>query len=63
MITGSGSEHRLYRVPVDLEVKNDVGRWNKARIAFGVDVRGDGGYIIAAPSTLLRFMRARRPIQ
>lgn len=44
VLTGGGGEHRIYRRPVG-------GLRNSARrLAPGVDVRGDGGYIVAPPS-------------
>jgi putative DNA primase/helicase len=43
--TGQGGYHLLWRVPRDLEIRNSAGR-----IARGVDVRGDGGYIVVPPS-------------
>jgi hypothetical protein len=43
--TGSGGLHLFYQVPTDRVVRNSVGR-----IARGVDVRGEGGYIVAPPS-------------
>lgn len=44
--TGSGGWHFFYKYPADIAVKNrqDLGGFR------GVDVRGDGGYVIAAPS-------------
>ena len=42
-----GGEHWLYRVPVNeeiLRIRNRVG------IAPGIDIRSEGGYIVAAPS-------------
>lgn len=43
--TGSGGQHLYFRHPGGL-VRNDTGR----RIGPGVDIRGDGGYVIAPPS-------------
>lgn len=43
-ITGSGGRHILFKHP-GWFVRNSVGK-----IAPGIDVRGDGGYIVAAPS-------------
>jgi putative DNA primase/helicase len=43
--TGSGGKHLLYRMPAGVIVQNSAGL-----IAPGVDVRGVGGYIVAAPS-------------
>ncbi len=42
--TGGGGTHYYFRCP-DFEVKNSVGE-----IAAGIDIRGEGGYIIAPPS-------------
>jgi putative DNA primase/helicase len=42
--TGGGGEHILFRHPGAI-VKNSVGR-----IGPGIDMRGDGGYIVAPPS-------------
>ena len=42
-ITGSGGEHILFRHVAGL--RNSAGR-----LGAGLDIRGDGGYIIAAPS-------------
>jgi len=44
-VTGRGGRHLLYRMPSGGVVKNSAGK-----IAPGVDVRGIGGYICAAPS-------------
>ena len=49
--TPSGGAHFYLRV--DGEVRNSAGR-----LAPGVDVRGDGGYVLAPPSTI--DMRAPR---
>ena len=43
--TPSGGEHRYFRYPDGVTVKNSA-----SKIAPGVDVRGDGGYVIAPPS-------------
>lgn len=43
-LTGGGGEHILFRHPGGT-VKNSAGR-----IGPGIDVRGDGGYIVAPPS-------------
>lgn len=42
--TGKG-RHRLFALPADREVRNSAGKLGK-----GVDTRGNGGYIVAAPS-------------
>lgn len=42
--TGTGGTHILYALP-DFPVKN-----SQAKIGPGIDVRGQGGYIVAAPS-------------
>jgi len=43
--TGSGGRHLYFAHPGDV-VPNDVGR----RLGSGLDIRGDGGYVIAPPS-------------
>lgn len=43
-VTGSGGMHFVFRRPKD-GLRNSAGR-----VAPGIDVRGDGGYIVAAPS-------------
>lgn len=43
-LTGGGGEHILFRHPGG-EVKNSAGK-----IGPGIDMRGDGGYIVAPPS-------------
>lgn len=42
--TGTGGRHIFFKYPHNLEVRN------RAAIFPGVDVRGEGGYIVAAPS-------------
>lgn len=44
--TGSGGAHILFRHPGDGRLSNSSGR-----LGAGLDVRGDGGYIVAAPSS------------
>jgi hypothetical protein len=44
--TGSGGEHWIYKLPDGVEVRNDAG----TKLAKGIDIRGDGGYIVVAPS-------------
>jgi hypothetical protein len=43
--TRSGGLHLLFRIPEGVEIRNSAGR-----IAPGVDVRGEGGYVIFPPS-------------
>jgi len=50
--TGSGGVHYLYRYPVGMDIRNSA-----SKIAPGIDVRGEGGYIIVPPS------RARSPYE
>jgi hypothetical protein len=45
-ITGSGGFHLLFRWPDGAEVRNDAGR----RLGPGLDVRGEGGFIVAPPT-------------
>jgi putative DNA primase/helicase len=44
-ITWSGGRHILFKYP-------DGGIGNRTKVRPGIDVRGDGGYIIAAPSVI-----------
>ncbi|QOF73632.1 bifunctional DNA primase/polymerase [Aminobacter sp. SR38] len=44
-LTGGGGEHILFRHPGD-KIANSAGALGR-----GIDVRGDGGYIVAPPST------------
>ena len=43
--TGSGGTHYFYRCPAGVSITS------AAHVIDGVDVRGDGGYIVAPPST------------
>ncbi len=43
--TGGGGRQLLFQMPTDMTIKNSAGALGK-----GLDVRGDGGYIIVPPS-------------
>lgn len=43
-ITGNGV-HYVFQIPPDLEIKNSV-----KKLAPGIDIRGNGGYVVAPPS-------------
>lgn len=45
-ITGSGGFHLLFAWPDGADVRNDAGR----RLGPGLDVRGEGGFIVAPPT-------------
>ena len=45
-ITGSGGQHQLFTVPGDVIIRNDAGKL----LGPGVDIRGDGGQIVVAPT-------------
>ena len=44
-LTGGGGRHLVYRAPEGVSIKNSTGK-----LAPGVDVRGEGGYIVLPPS-------------
>ena len=49
--TGGGGFHLYYRQPSGVAVPNTAGRLpNVAGALPGIDLRGDGGYVVAAPS-------------
>jgi hypothetical protein len=50
-LTGGGGRHALFAHPGSSSVRNKVG------IACGLDLRGDGGYIVAPPSLHVRGQR------
>lgn len=43
--TGGGGAHLIYKQPATFEVKNTA-----SKLAKGIDTRGEGGYILLAPS-------------
>jgi hypothetical protein len=44
--TGSGGLHHYFRLPADVEIRNSAGKLGR-----GVDVRGEGGYVLLPSST------------
>jgi len=46
VLTGSGGRHIYFRLPEGGTVRNSAGK-----LGPGLDVRGDGGYVVAPPST------------
>lgn len=59
--TGSGGSHRFFRLPAGVEVRNSV-----RDLGPGLDVRGEGGYVVAPPSihpTGGRYLWTRAPRQ
>ncbi len=47
--TGSGGMHYLYRYPAGANIRNSAGK-----LAEGLDVRAEGGYVIVPPSSTTR---------
>lgn len=47
-LTGGGGEHIFFRPPEGVEIRNSAG--DSGGLAPGLDVRGEGGYIVAPPS-------------
>ena len=45
VITGSGGRHYYYFYPEDVEIRNSAGK-----LGPGLDIRGNGGYVVAPPS-------------
>lgn len=43
--TGSGGAHYFYRFPSNIRIRTD-----KNTLGYGVDTRGEGGFVVAAPS-------------
>jgi hypothetical protein len=49
--TGGGGSHLFFIHPGDVEIRNTAGRLPGIADALpGVDLRGDGGYVVSAPS-------------
>lgn len=46
VITGSGGYHFYYRHPDGIDIRNNA----STRLGPGLDVRGDGGFVVAPPS-------------
>lgn len=58
--SGGGGFHLFYRLPAGGRVANTVGRLPGVAIPLpGIDLRGDGGYIVVAPSSHLSGRRYR----
>lgn len=56
--TRSGGLHLLFQVPAGIEIRNSA-----SRVAPGIDVRGEGGYIIAPPSPGYQVADAADPAE
>jgi hypothetical protein len=48
--TGSGGKHLFYQYPLEGHRAGSPGIKNRVKMLDGVDVRGDGGYVVAPPS-------------
>ena len=46
--TGGGGQHLIYRAPAGIDIRNQQALGN--RLGDGIDIRGRGGQIVAAPS-------------
>lgn len=44
--TGGGGRHLYYRHPLDVDIPNN----NRGKLGLGVDVKGEGGYVVAPTS-------------
>lgn len=44
-LTGGGGQHLLFKAPEGVKIGNSAGR-----LAPGIDIRGDGGYVVLPPS-------------
>jgi len=64
--TGGGGLHLFYASPADVRIPNAVGRLPGVDEALpGIDLRGDGGYVVAPPSVHAgggRYRWDRRPL-
>lgn len=45
-ITGTGGTHHIYQTPPGVEIRNNA----STRLGADLDIRGDGGYIVAPPT-------------
>jgi putative DNA primase/helicase len=45
VVTGSGGRHYYFTIPQGIEIRNSQGK-----LAAGIDVRGENGYVVAPPS-------------
>ena len=57
--TGGGGFHLFYSVPAGVRVGNTVSHLPNFGSAPGMDLRGDGGYVVAAPSVHVSGRRYR----
>ena len=59
VLTGSGGEHLYFTTPKGVKIKNSAGR-----IGWLVDVRAEGGYVVAAGSTVRgrRYQASEAPV-
>jgi hypothetical protein len=60
--TGSGGRHLYLLAPPAVEIRNDAGK----RLGVGIDIRGDGGQVLAPPTvhpngTPYRWVEGRSP--
>jgi hypothetical protein len=56
--TRSGGLHLVFRMPADVEIRNSA-----SRVAPGIDVRGEGGYIVVPPSPGYAVADASEPAE
>lgn len=56
--TASGGFHYYFRAPPDLWIPNSAGK-----LGLGIDVRGDGGYVVAAGSVIAGRTYEQEPQQ
>jgi hypothetical protein len=45
VVTGGGGRHYYYKNPKEIDIRNSAGK-----LGAGLDVRGNGGYVVAPPS-------------
>jgi DNA-binding CsgD family transcriptional regulator len=49
-LTGSGGSHLVFSYPTEMSTESGTTWGNRAGVLSSVDIRGDGGYIVAPPS-------------